>query len=144
MKQLKKSDHKYKLTRIERTAVLTLNSKIFTPTVIRNPVIDWYHKYLCQPGAKRTEATIKYTTMWPGSTWNVQRHCKTCKLCQFNKKTSKQYGKLPVKVAEATPWEIVQVDLIGPWKVKTPSGVDSKMLYSYRSSYIMARSSRKN
>jgi IS30 family transposase len=26
-------------------------------------------------------------------------------------------------VAEATPWEIVQVDLIGPWKVKTPSGV---------------------
>jgi hypothetical protein len=24
---------------------------------------------------------------------------------------------------EAMPWEIVQVDLIGPWKVKTPSGV---------------------
>jgi hypothetical protein len=26
-------------------------------------------------------------------------------------------------MAEATPWEIVQLDLIGPWKVKTPSGV---------------------
>jgi IS30 family transposase len=26
-------------------------------------------------------------------------------------------------MAEATPWESVQVDLIGPWKVKTPSGV---------------------
>jgi hypothetical protein len=26
-------------------------------------------------------------------------------------------------MAEATPWEIVQVDLIGPWKVRTPSGV---------------------
>jgi hypothetical protein len=26
-------------------------------------------------------------------------------------------------VAEATPWESVQVDLIRPWKVKTPSGV---------------------
>jgi hypothetical protein len=26
-------------------------------------------------------------------------------------------------VAEATPWEIVQIDLIGPWKVKTPIGV---------------------
>jgi hypothetical protein len=24
---------------------------------------------------------------------------------------------------EATSWEIVEVDLIGPWKVKTPSGV---------------------
>jgi hypothetical protein len=26
-------------------------------------------------------------------------------------------------VAEATPWKFVQVDLIGPYKVKTPSGV---------------------
>jgi hypothetical protein len=26
-------------------------------------------------------------------------------------------------MAEATTWEIVQVDLIGTWKVKTPSGV---------------------
>jgi hypothetical protein len=26
-------------------------------------------------------------------------------------------------MAEATIWEIVQVNLIGPWKVKTPSGV---------------------
>jgi hypothetical protein len=62
---------------------------------------------------------------WPGLTWNVQSHCKTCKLCQFNKKTRKQYGKLPVKMAEATPWEIVQVDLIAPWKVATPSGVNT-------------------
>jgi hypothetical protein len=41
------------------------------------------------------------------------------------KKTRKQYGKLPVKMAAAKPWEIVQVDLIGPWKVKTPSGVET-------------------
>jgi hypothetical protein len=26
------------------------------------------------------------------------------------------------KVAETTPWEIVCVDLVGPWSVKTPSG----------------------
>jgi hypothetical protein len=123
MKQLKKSDHKYKLTKIERTAVLILSGKIFIPTVIRNPVIDWYHKYICHPGPIRTDATIRNTMTWPGLTWNVQSHCKNCKLCQFNKKTRKQYGKLSVKVAEATPWESVQVDLIGPWKVKTPSGV---------------------
>jgi hypothetical protein len=91
--------------------------------VIINPVIDWYHKYLCHPGATRTEATIRNTMTWPGLTRNVQSHCKTCRLCQFNKKTRKQYCKLPVKMAEATPWEIVQVYLIGPWKVKTPSGV---------------------
>jgi hypothetical protein len=47
MKELMKSDHKYELTKIERTAVLTLNGKIFILTAMRNPVIDWYHQYLC-------------------------------------------------------------------------------------------------
>jgi hypothetical protein len=102
MKELMKSDHKYELTKIEPTAVLTLNDKIFTPTAIRNPVIDWYHQYLCHPGATRTEATIRNTMTWPGLTRNVQSHCKTCKLCQSNKKTRKQYGKLPVKVADCS------------------------------------------
>jgi hypothetical protein len=39
MKELMKSDHKYELTIIERTAVLTPNGKIFIPTAIRNSVI---------------------------------------------------------------------------------------------------------
>jgi hypothetical protein len=51
---------------------------------------------------------------WPGLTWKVQSFCETCKLCQFSKKTRKQYGKIPVKMAEARPCEILQVDLIGP------------------------------
>jgi hypothetical protein len=50
-----KSDHKYELTKIERTAVLALNGKISIPTAIRNSVIGWYHEYLCRPGATHTE-----------------------------------------------------------------------------------------
>jgi hypothetical protein len=71
MKELQKSDHKYQLTKIERTAVLTLNGKIFILTVIRNHVINWYHQYLCHPGTTRTEATIRNTTTWPGLTRNI-------------------------------------------------------------------------
>jgi hypothetical protein len=58
MKELMKSDHKYELTKTERTSVLTLNGKIFIPTSIRNSVIGWYHEHLCHPGATRTKATI--------------------------------------------------------------------------------------
>jgi hypothetical protein len=83
MKELKKSDHNYKLTKIERTEVLTLNGKIFIPTAIRNPVIAWCHQYLCYPGATRTETTIQNAMTRPGLTWNVQSFCKTCKLCQL-------------------------------------------------------------
>jgi hypothetical protein len=84
IKELKKSDHKYKLTKIKRTSVLTLKGKIFMPTAIRNSVIGWYYDYLCHPGATRTEATLWDTMTWPGLTRNVQSFFKTCKLCQFN------------------------------------------------------------
>jgi hypothetical protein len=57
-KELMKSNHKYKLTKIERTLVLTIEGKIFIPTVIRQTVMAWFHEYLCRPGATRTEATI--------------------------------------------------------------------------------------
>jgi hypothetical protein len=75
MKELTKSEHKYELTKIERTSLLTLNGKIFIPTAIRNPVIVWYHQHLCNPGATRTEATIRNTMTWPWLTRNVQSHC---------------------------------------------------------------------
>jgi hypothetical protein len=114
IKELMKSDHKYELTKIERTSVLTLNGKICIPTTIRNSVIGWYQDYLCHSGATRTDTKIRGTMTRPGLTRNAQSFCKTCKLCQFNKKTRKQYGKIPLKVAEATPWEIVQVDSSGP------------------------------
>jgi hypothetical protein len=92
IKELMKSDHKYELTKIEHTTVLTLNGKIFIPAEIRNSVIGWYHEYLYHPGAMRTEATIQGTMMWPGLTRNAQSFCKTYKLCQFNKKTRKQWS----------------------------------------------------
>jgi hypothetical protein len=41
-------------------------------------------------------------------------------------------------VAEKMPWEIIEVDLVEPWKVKTPSGVhNSNRFYSNRSSNNM-------
>jgi hypothetical protein len=33
-------------------------------------------------------------------------------------------------MAEATPLEFFQVDLIGPWKVKTPSGVNTLICFT--------------
>jgi hypothetical protein len=85
-KELIKSDHKYELTKIECTLLLTIANKMFIPTVIRQKVIAWYHEYLCHPGDTHTEATIQGTMMWSDLTINVQSFCKTCKLHQFNKK----------------------------------------------------------
>jgi hypothetical protein len=50
----------------------------------------------------------------------------------MNKKTRKQYGKLPVKWAGSlsTPWKIVQVYLVGPWAVKTPSDIKKLRVFT--------------
>jgi hypothetical protein len=72
--------------------------------------------------------------MWPGLTTYVHLHCKKCKLCQMHMKNRKPDGKLPTKMAETTPWEIVCVDLVGPWSIQTPSGVKKLTAFTYRSS----------
>ena len=44
-------------------------------------------------------------------------HTTKCLICQKNKVSKIHYGKLPAKVAESTPWEILAVDLVGPYTV---------------------------
>ena len=39
------------------------------------------------------------------------------------------YGKLPPKEAEADPWEILCVDLIGPYKIKNKNSKEDITLH---------------
>jgi hypothetical protein len=41
-----------------------------------------------------------------------------CNICQQTKCTTKKYGHLPPKEAKASPWEVLCVDLIGPYTIK--------------------------
>jgi hypothetical protein len=83
MNELMKSYHKYELTKIECTSVLTLNGRIFIHTAMRNSVIGWYIQYLFHPGSTRTDSTNRNTMTCPGLTQNVEYHCKNLQ----NKKT---------------------------------------------------------
>ena len=68
------------------------------------------------------EATLKNTLTWPNLQKDVKRHVRTCKQCQLCKKQRKRYGHLPPKEAEnPTPWNRVNVDMIGPYTVQTPT-----------------------
>jgi hypothetical protein len=53
----------------------------------------------------------------------VEAAVKNCHECQIDKKARKKYGDLPEKLAERPiASNRVDVDLIGPLTVKTPSG----------------------
>jgi hypothetical protein len=55
---------------------------------------------------------------------DVEAAVKNCHECQIGKKVRKKYGDLPEKLAERPiAWNRLDVDLIGPLTVKTPSGI---------------------
>jgi len=73
---------------------------------------------LMHPGINRTESTIWQHFVWPKLHEDVEKLCKTCVTCQKTNKTKKKYGHLPPKEAEATHWDTLCIDLIGPYTVK--------------------------
>ncbi len=98
--------------------LLCHSGKILIPKTLQKRIVEWYHTTLLHPGETRTEATIRQHFTWKGLRKTVQEVCKTCPTCQRTKKTSKKYGHLPIKEAEANPWEKLCVDMIGPYTIK--------------------------
>ena len=45
-----------------------------------------------------------------------------CRSCQINKRRTLKYGKLPTKTVVMTPWEVLCVNLIGPYTLKGKDG----------------------
>ena len=98
------------------------NGLIVVPFSLQQRVVEWYHTYLLHPGADRTEATIRQHLWFPDMRTKIRTQLRHCHTCQIYKKQKKKYGYLPAKKAEATPWERVCVDLIGPYTINRPKG----------------------
>ena len=104
---------------VEGVALINYKGKIYIPTVLQRRIVAWYHEYLAHPGQTRLEATIRQVYTWPHLREHVYEHCRTCDKCQLSKKQRKKYGHVPPKDAEVTPWKRVNIDLIGPYKIKS-------------------------
>ena len=106
--------------------MLTVRStgQLVVPRKLQERILAWYHLYLRHPGATRMYKTMELGFWWRSIKQDVEHTVRTCPECQKNKKVRKKYGKLPPKDAstECTPWERVNIDLIGPLSVTTPSG----------------------
>ena len=98
--------------------LICFGGKIVIPKVLQSRIIDWYHTYLSHPGINRTEETIGQHLWWPKMRGQITKAVNICTICQRNKKQQKKYGHLPPKEAEATPWDKLCVDLIGPYHIR--------------------------
>jgi hypothetical protein len=66
-------------------------------------------------GIQRTIERIKLYISWSGLEDDVTQYIKTCKTCQLNKETRSKI-KLPLTVTDtqATPWDKLYLDVVGP------------------------------
>ena len=99
------------------TDLACYKGRIAVPKALQLRIVQWYHDILCHPGRTRTEATIAQHFYWKNLRKDVEKVCSTCSICQINKRNKKKYGHLPEKDAEATPWDKLCVDLIGPYTI---------------------------
>ena len=106
----------------KKYSLICRNNKIVIPKQLETRVVEWYHHALCHPGETRTELTIAQHFYWKNLRKTVHQVCSKCDACQFLKRNKKQYGKLPPKKAEANPWDVLCVDLIGKYQFSPKSG----------------------
>ena len=120
---MKKPSKDFAKRNLENAELVTFKGRIYLPVALRSRVVAWYHEYLSHPGQTRMEKTLSQTLYWPKMANDINQFVKTCKTCQMCKGPRKEYGHLPPKQWDKlVPWQRVDVDLIGPFKVKTPSG----------------------
>ena len=101
----------------KKRPLVVRDSKIVIPQSLQRRCVEWYHETLCHPGETRTEHTIRQHFYWKGLRTDVVDICKKCRLCQLTKRKTLKYGHLPIKEPESEPWEILCVDLIGPYTI---------------------------
>jgi hypothetical protein len=121
---LKKQTNKYSSQLVDNTEVLCKDGKMVIPVALQNRAVSWYHHYLQHPGHTRLEETLHAAMYWKGMRHTIRNHVKNCRICQVNKRHKHKYGKLPAKLVITNPWEVLCVDLIGPYTLRGKDGTE--------------------
>ena len=109
---------------VDSVELTSFKEKIYVPDRVLNSILNWYHHFLCHPGSSRLASTIGHVMLWPGIQADAVNFTRTCSTCQKQKKTKVKYGHLPPKIAEGIPWQVLCVDLIGPYTVTLDKKVE--------------------
>ena len=81
-----------------------------------DPAIRWFHQVLGHPGRERL---IQGMDRYYHPNLRQRIGAYRCDACQRYKTDGRGHGQLPARDVRAAPWEQVDVDLIGPWKLTT-------------------------
>jgi hypothetical protein len=85
-------------------------------------VLEWYHSNLNHPGQDRTYKTIASVFYTKNMEAKVRDYVDKCQICKKSKTPIKKYGLLPLSDLQVDPWEVIQLDMFGPWTFLDANG----------------------
>eukprot|EP00804_Cyclotella_cryptica_P008335 CCRYP_020979-RA/>CCRYP_020979-RA protein AED:0.34 eAED:0.30 QI:0/0/0/0.5/0/0/2/0/355 len=115
---LKTLKDQYSTQLVKSTELLCKDGKISIPKDLQHLAVSWYRHYLRHPGHTRLKETLCAAMYWKGMQNTIRKYVKNCHACQVNKRHKHKYGKLPTTIIITNPWEVLCVDLIGPYTIK--------------------------
>ena len=80
------------------------------------PAIAWFQEVLAHPRKKHLIYGM-HRYYHPNLRKLIDSFC--CDVCQWHKSGKRGYGHLAARDVRTAPWEQVDVDLIGQWKITT-------------------------
>ncbi len=83
------------------------------PEALQKPVIKLYHDY-AHVSAPKTQQLIRKNFWWPQMASDIQRWCDTCIVCATINQGKPGRTKLCRPEPPKGPWELLQLDFIGP------------------------------
>ncbi len=89
------------------------DDKYIVPEALQKPVIKLYHDY-AHVSAPKTQQLIQKNFWWPQMASDIQRWCDTCIVCATINQGKPGCTKLCRPEPPKGPWELLQLDFIGP------------------------------
>ncbi len=89
------------------------DDKYIVPEALQKPVIKLYHDY-AHVSAPKTQQLIQKNFWWPQMASDIQRWCDTCIVCATINQGKPGRTKLCRPEPPKGPWELLQLDFIGP------------------------------
>ncbi len=89
------------------------DDKYIVPEALQKPVIKLYHDY-AHVSAPKTQQLIQKNFWWPQMASDIQRWCDTCIVCATINQGKPGRTKLCRPEPPMGPWELLQLDFIGP------------------------------
>lgn len=89
-------------------------------------------------GAWKTMERVRQSFYWPGMGADIAKYVKQCQTCQANKHSTKAPHGLLGKVATAwEPWQIISIDLMGPYPRSTAGNKFIFVVTDYLTKYTL-------